>query len=309
MTGGGLEPLAIAGENAYYPSVSSRGGRMTFIHEFHDWDLWRLPLDSGQARATSFPSSTRLDLDPAFSPDGRKLAFISERGGTRELWVSNADGSETRQLTSLSGEMTGKPSWSPDGRLLAFHGWGIKVVPADGGPVLTLSPLGEMPTWSSDGRSIYFRRGENGRFHVFKIPAHGGSAVQAIASAAAVAREAPQGADLYFVRSDGGIWRRSVAGGAETLVIPDFKLSMPGYWTVVSDGIYYVAEERHPDQTVSYRLRFFDFARRRTASVGTLAGILDDWVGGLTVSPDRRILLYSQRAYQTREVMLVEHLR
>ena len=92
-----------------------------------------------------------------------------------------------------------------------------------------------------------FRRNENGRFYVFKIPADGGSAVQAITSAAAVAREAPQGANLYFVRSDGGIWRRSVAGGAETLVIPDFKLSMLGYWTVVSDGIYYVAEERHPD--------------------------------------------------------------
>jgi hypothetical protein len=181
-------------------------------------------------------------------------------------------------------------------------------VPVGGGSPVTLSAVGEMPTWSSDGRWVYFRRNDGGEAHVWKIPAEGGQAVHAVTRTGLVAREAPGGGDLYFVGLEGGIWHRSAAGD-ETLVIPEFKNSMLGYWTVVSDGVYYVAEERHPDGTVSYQLKFFEFARRRTSHVGILAGMLDDWVGGLTLSPDRRVLLYSQRAYETREVMLVDRFR
>jgi Tol biopolymer transport system component len=310
VTGGRLEQIAIAGEDSYFPSVSAGGERLAFVHEFDDWDLTRMTMDDGQVRpAAPFPSSTRLDLDPAFSPDGRKLAFVSERGGTREVWVSNADGSEALQLTSLRGPTAGKPSWSPDGRFLAFHGNGIHVAPSGGGPSRRVSDDGEIPSWSADGRSIYFTRGRGGRFQVWKVPAAGGAALQAIASDASVAREGPEGRELYFARINGGIWRRPVAGGEETPVVQDFNWSLPGYWTVFSDGIYYVAREQVADHTFVNHLRFFDLARKRTAELGTLMGNIDDWVGGLTVSSDRRNVLYSQRTYQTSEVMVVEHFR
>jgi eukaryotic-like serine/threonine-protein kinase len=305
VTGGALEQLAIAGEDSYFPSVSSRAGRLAFVRQFHDWDFSRISVDHGQVRTSApFPSSTRLDLDPAFSPDGRKLAFVSERGGTREVWVSNADGSEAIQLTSLGGPAAGRPSWSPDGRFLAFQGRGIYVMPAVGGPLRKVSNDGEMPSWSVDGRWIYFMRG----FHVWKVPAAGGAAVQAIASEAYAAHEAPQGGDLYFAAVK-GIWRRPVAGGEETPVVRDFESPLPGYWTVLRDGIYYVARESLPDHTVVNHLKFFDFARHRSVDLGTLTGTIDDWVGGLTVSPDRRTVLYSHRTYQSSEVMLVEHFR
>ena len=132
--GGRLEQVAIAGEDAYYPSVSAEAERLTFVREFRDWDFLRVAVAGRKVTAAApFPSSTRIDLDPTFSPDGRKLAFVSERGGTREVWVSNADGGEARQLTSLHGCPAGRPSWSPDGRYLAFHCTGINVIPADGG--------------------------------------------------------------------------------------------------------------------------------------------------------------------------------
>jgi eukaryotic-like serine/threonine-protein kinase len=307
-TGGALEELAIAGEDSYFPSVSPRSGRLAFVREFHDWDLSRVSLGNRVVHTpVAFPSSARLDLDPAFSPDGRKLAFVSERSGSRELWVSNADGTHAVQLTSLGWQKVGQPSWSPDGRFLAFHGSGILVIPSAGGSAHRVADDGGWPSWSADGRWIYFRRDLGGAFHVWKVPAAGGPATQAIATEAIVARERRDRAGVYFAGPRGGLWRLGEAGAEATPVLPDFDSSLSGYWTVGSDGIYYVTRETLADNTVVNHLNFFDFAGHRTIGLGTLPGVLDAWVGGLTVSPDRKTVVYSHRAYQSSEVMLVEH--
>jgi hypothetical protein len=144
---------------------------------------------------------------------------------------------------------------------------------------------------------------------VWKTPVAGGTAVEVLASDASAAREGPSGLEIYFAKVGGGIWRRPVAGGEETLVVPDFNWALPGYWTVFSDGIYYLTRETLVDNTFVNHFKFFEFASGRTSELGTLAGNIDDWVGGLTVSSDRRSVLYSQHIYQSREVMLVEHFR
>jgi len=90
-------------------------------------------------------------------------------------------------------------------------------------------------------------------------------------------------------------------------MVKDFTWSLPGYWTVFDDGIYYVARESLPDNTLIHRFRFFEFARSRSVELGTLPGTIEHWVGGLTVSKDRRTVLYSNRTYQSSEVMLLEH--
>lgn len=106
-----------------------------------------------------------------------------------------------------------------------------------------------------------------------------------------------------------GIWRRRVAGAEETRIIPDLTWFLPGYWTVVNDGIYYVVRKSLPDSTLVHHLKFSDFARVQTTDLGMLTGTIEEWVGGLTVSSDRRTVVYSQRTYQSSEIMLVEHFR
>ena len=308
-TGGRLEQLAIAGEDSYYPAMSAHSDRLAFVRDLRDWDFARASLAKGTIQPSSpFSSSNRIDLDPAFSPDGRSLAFVSERSGTREIWISDADGSNARQMTSLNGATTGRPSWSPDGQQLAFHGGDLYVVPAKGGSVRRVFDDGEAPTWSADGRSLYFLRTKGGVFSIWRIAAEGGTPVQLIAGEVSAAREASGGRELYFLRSD-GIWRRPLPDGRDERVIPDATWSLPGYWTIVRGGIYYVVRESRPDNTFLHHLKFFDFARGSTRKLGTLTGNIDHWVGGLTVSSDQRTVVYSQRTYESSEVVLIEHFR
>jgi TolB protein len=108
--------------------------------------------------------STPADVQtPAWSPEGRKLAFVSQRDGNSEIYVMNAEGGEQENLTRQSASDS-HPSWSRDGRKLAFvsrrdGNAEIYVMNADGSGLgnLTRTPLDDLdPAWSPDGRAIAF---------------------------------------------------------------------------------------------------------------------------------------------------------
>src|SRR2546423_2658468 len=72
------------------------------------------------ATQSLFAPSTRTEMDPQFSPDGRKIAFTSDRSGNTAIWVGDRDGSNIAQLTNVPECIAGSPRWSPDSVRLAF---------------------------------------------------------------------------------------------------------------------------------------------------------------------------------------------
>ena len=82
-----------------------------------DSDIWLVPADGGTPRRLT--NSPKHDRHPTWSPDGRWIAFESNRGGDFQVWVIPSDGGEARKLTSVSTEAT-QPVWSPDGKNIAF---------------------------------------------------------------------------------------------------------------------------------------------------------------------------------------------
>jgi len=134
---------------------------------------------SGRRRLTRSPE---MDGDPAWSPDGRRLAFVRVRGGRSDIYVVNRDGSGLRRLAHaitfrpMPGSSSGfaaNPAWSPDGQKIAFMSNrdgkdDIFVVNADGSGLRNLTrsrgnyykPIywgsGDGPMWSPDGRKILF---------------------------------------------------------------------------------------------------------------------------------------------------------
>jgi Tol biopolymer transport system component/DNA-binding winged helix-turn-helix (wHTH) protein len=101
----------------------------------------------------------RLDGDPAWSPDGRLVAYSSDRSGHFDIWVQPVSGGIPLRITS-GGARDSQPAWSPDGQFLAFRsereGGGIFVIPALGGTERRISAFGHRPRWSPDGSKILF---------------------------------------------------------------------------------------------------------------------------------------------------------
>jgi hypothetical protein len=94
------------------------------------------------------------DLAPAWSRDGRRIAFQSNRDGNWEIYVMDADGSNVRRLTDDEGQ-DGEPSWSPDGRRLVFvHDGRLYEMDASGRDRRSLDQKGEWPSWSRDGKAL-----------------------------------------------------------------------------------------------------------------------------------------------------------
>ncbi len=93
---------------------------------------------------------------PAWSPDGTRVAFVRGAQGSRQVYVMDADGGNVRQLTQ--GPESTQPAWSPDGTRIAYVADGISIVNADGSDAHALGVRGSAPDWSPDGGAIAFQR-------------------------------------------------------------------------------------------------------------------------------------------------------
>ncbi len=132
---------------------------------------------TGEKRLTV--TTTGNNLFPEWSPDGRRIAFGSNRTGVSQIYVMNADGTGLTPLTTAGGA---HPCWSPDGKRIAFTGPGVEgapdilVINVDGSGLvnLTQSPTNEQrPDWSPDGRRIAFNGNRDGNAEIYAIKADG----------------------------------------------------------------------------------------------------------------------------------------
>ena len=104
-----------------------------------------------------FTFQAGLQKNPAWSPDGRWVAYVSDHAGNSDIWIQPLDDPTPIQITSSPAEDS-QPDWSPDGRLLVFRserdGGGLYVVPARGGVERRISDTGYHPRWSPDGSLV-----------------------------------------------------------------------------------------------------------------------------------------------------------
>jgi len=138
-------------------------------------DIYTMGIAGGHP--TRITSGLAFDMQPRFSPDGRLIAFTSDRGGGDNIWVMNADGGGARQITHENFRLLNAPTWSPDGQYIAarkhfttqrslgtgeiwlYHVSGV----GDGVPLIERpnvrfqKELGE-PAFSADGQSLFFSR-------------------------------------------------------------------------------------------------------------------------------------------------------
>ena len=168
-SGGAPERIELAGQGATSPATVSERNRLAFARRTYDMDVYR--FQAGRP-ARAVLTSTFGETEPRWSPDGQRLAFCSARSGDQnEIWVAAGDGTAAQQLTHGPGSSQGSPSWSPDGERIAFESegadghWHIWIIDADGGtPRQLTTQAGDqhVPSWSRDGRWIYYSAPEAG---------------------------------------------------------------------------------------------------------------------------------------------------
>jgi Tol biopolymer transport system component/tRNA A-37 threonylcarbamoyl transferase component Bud32 len=326
-SGNPVRQISIAGEVAYQPAVSPVEQRLAYAHDFNNANIWRVAITPGGkagAPVLAIASARSSWIKPnGISPDGRKIAFESNRSGPRGIWVSNTDGSDAAFLFGGLDYLSGSPVWSPDGRWIAFDtrkdgNPEIYLISADGGAVrrLTNNKADDMvPCWSHDGKSIYFDSNRTGRYEVFKISPEGGAEVQVTHNGGWAPQESPDGKFLFYTRSRAvstPLFKISTEGGDETQILPSVR---ERWWAVGNEGIWWMrgsGTERDQDlwlmesaQTEDGDLRFLSFA---TGAV-TTASALKNPYGGVAISPDGGALLFNQIDHRATEILLVDNFR
>jgi Tol biopolymer transport system component len=318
------KPVEAAGDDAGWPSIS-RNGRLAYQHDTRNWDILRAEIAAGEAGSnrlglpTPVIASTRLETSPAWSPDGKKIAFVSDRSGYIELWICDADGSNVVKLTALDGPRVISAHWSSDNERVLFsaatgpngnpEGY---VISAKGGPPKRISTPDHrsmaFPIFSLGEGSIYFIPGPQERaVEVYKMPLEGGAAMQITRGGAFTPQESLDGKWLCYSRyRTHGLWCAPTAGGAERQILNSV---LQGSWTIGPGGIYYFEVSIEPD--APKLVKFYNFETRQSTRIGTVARTVLENESGTTTSVSRggSWLLYTDSVNREADLMLVDHFR
>jgi len=256
-------------------------------------------------------ASSRRDAEGDYSPDGKRIAFSSDRSGNFEIWVSNSDASNQVQLTSLGGSNTGSPQWSPEGKSIAFDSRleghsDIFLIGAEGGAprrLTTERSENNLPTWSRNGKWIYFSSDRTANWQIWKAPAGGGSAIQVTKNGGFIAHESLDGKTLYHWTQDGTVWRMPVEGGEPLRVLDGVPSNYA--WTILEKGIGFLDSAEG-----SARIKFFDFATRSAREITKVDLGPEPTAGRMfSISPDQNWILYGRVEQIESDIMLVENFR
>ena len=230
-SGGTPRRLTTGAGSERHPSVSRDGSQLAYATSPENADVVVRDLATGEEQRVE---SARDEIMPAFAPDGRAVAFVSNRlGGRFDLWEQGLDPGDAkpRRLTDQPGVVS-HPSYSPDGKWIAYHraidgtSRDIWVVPTSGAQParITSDPADDVhPAWSPDGRSLAFASERQDGMHVWVVGVARGRVTvppRQLTSGAASDQApvwSPDGASIAYVADEGGqgrdVWVVPVSGG------------------------------------------------------------------------------------------------
>ncbi|MEX2399950.1 MAG: amidohydrolase family protein [Rhodothermales bacterium] len=232
-------------------------------------DIYTLPITGGRAqRITSGPA---FDVQPAFSPDGTRLAFTSDRGGGDNIWVIDVDGTDARQISKESFRLPNGPAWTPDGQYLLarkhftsrrslgagevwmYHisgGSGLQITERnndqqDQGNEIAVSPDGRYVYFSEDltpGETFEYNKDPNpGIYGIRRLDRETGKLQNLITGAGGAARPtpSPDGESIAFVRRVRGksvLYLYDIASGTARPLYDGLDRDQQEVWAIF--GVY-----------------------------------------------------------------------
>jgi Tol biopolymer transport system component len=302
VDGGTPLPVVTGSLDLTSPAISPDGKRLAVEQRDLVTNLSAIPLaNANQARL--FAPSSRQDFEPAYSPNGMQVLFVSTRSGSIELWLANSDGSAARQLTRLNGNgFPLTPSWSPDGEKIVFairRSGATNLAAADtaNGVVKLLTESENRnisPFYDPEGRYIYYNSNADGMARIWRITADGAHRPEAMFwDTSPIFAFSPASRSIYYYQdSDTGlsVGARDLGTGAQrTLYHSPNWFTAPGN-LCIHNQTFYMLTSREGDPS-HQKLVAFDAASDKTSVIKNFDMALPSMDFGCTVSPDGDTLL------------------
>lgn len=229
-------------------------------------DIYTMPIRGG--KATAIAKGMAWEIQPRFSPDGKRIAFTSDRGGADNIWTMDTDGDNAEQVTKESFRLLNNPTWSPDGRFIAarkhfttsrslgtgeiwlYHtsgGSGVKLVKRPNENFQ--KELGE-PMFAPDGKSIYYSMNTTSGnrfiyaqdsnttlFEILKYDMDTGETSTAVSGFGGSVRPtpSPDGKTMAFVRRERAkskLYLKDMTSGKERKIFDHLDQDMQETWAV-----------------------------------------------------------------------------
>jgi Tol biopolymer transport system component/DNA-binding winged helix-turn-helix (wHTH) protein len=295
-----------------WPTLPAAGDKLAYASQKMDINLWRRDLTDPKSAPARMYSYGLGQEQGEYSPDGKRIVFLSTIRGQSSVWISDADGGNVVKISTE--KSVSDPHWGPDSRKVAYG-----AVDANGIPQVYIVHIEERvprklstnvdgitnPSWSHDGRWIYFRSYEKLGYRLYRCPATGGDGRLLVSGQDVISpKESADGKTLYFLTRNVEASVRQLSLEDEHATDTELK-DMPLVernveWAVAANGIYFVGMD-YPGGA-----EYFDFKTRRTEKLFKGDKSV---MNGISVSPDERYILYGQLDQFTTTVQLVEKFR
>jgi Tol biopolymer transport system component/DNA-binding winged helix-turn-helix (wHTH) protein len=298
--GGAPHPLDVPEPRANLLEPTLWHDRLAYERHEGSESVGRVALNGFGGRSPFvFISSTRSERAARYSPKGNRIAFISNRSGSDELWIAQSDGSDPVQLTIQRTPLAAL-SWDPTGKSIAVSSASGKVFLVSiesrfsrliyEGPPVTDENVPNL-AFSRRGDSVYVltEPGTGEKYELLKVPLAGGRPSTVVAGRLTNFDESMDGETLFYSRA-GGIWKRAVNGGSEQLVA-----MASGIWDVGQHGLYIVT-----NKSVIQRYSFEGRPEEKLARLDQFSV-----TSPLSISPDEQSALFGCKREQIVEIDMV----
>ena len=307
--------------SAVTPATNRNTNLLAWVKRFGDFNIYRVSA-KGNATPEKLIASTLLEMNGVYSSTSR-IAFVSDRSGSPEIWISDADGSQQVRVTNLNFPDINYLQWSHDGRRLAaeVETQSISTVlrldcgqdrTDCGAPRrLASSAPAHLPSWSADDRFLYFASDQTGRSEIYKETVEGGPIVQVTHNGGLSSCESIDGKWLYFSKPQmEGVWRMPArnppgkACSADELVIGPPNHPIGKAWTLAGEEVVFIDRTSNAEPAV---MRAYNVLTNRMRTIVSLTPFFFEQNDSeVSVSPDLRWVIYLQIDELRSNVMLAE---
>jgi Tol biopolymer transport system component len=300
-------------------SLSLTNSWMAVTQSYDDIDISLQALSENTERVPGRFNNKQCAINSArevhsarFSPDGQSIVYASNQTGVWELWLAKTDCTKERQLTFLRSETLGSPRWSPDGSRIVFahyqdrqpHIFTVEILT---GLVKqrTVDSLQNLnPSWSSDGRWIYFTSRRQGTMQCWKLPEEGGEARLVNQYDCDEPVESADGLTVYFTRQN-ALWSMDLKTWKEAPVEELGEKLVTRQWRLTPRAIFYALQE----EGTGIALFRLDLQTRQTKRISSLGGpfLFNQTVPLFDISPEEERFLTYDVEYRVGDISLLEN--